>query len=281
MAELFAYLGKIPKSRNRILLVVLLLSTVIALATYLLFMSERLGSSLPLISVVAVAFYAIWLSALYALQRQDNIRLQNLGLSTKETFKGLWAGAYIFIGVNLIFLALSLLTTQHVVIAESFRSVKQMARVVGTFVFTILAGAFIEETIYRAYLIPQFYLRLKTRLKSKYTALAISILASQLLFAFSHLPREVFRTAYPYDMATYSFVQLFVGGIIHAVVYLRTRNLIFVTIVHAFINFSIAVIETPSSFRFYSLLVTVLIAIFWPVLFPDKNKQLIRKLEAR
>jgi uncharacterized protein len=278
MNWLFAYLGRIPKSKNRILIVVLLISMVIALATYLLFQSEWLGSSIRLLGLISIAFYTIWLGVLYGLQRKDRIRLIDLGLSARETVRGLWAGFYIFLGVNLIFLALSLLTTRSVSIAESFRSLDEAGRVVATFIFSILAGAFIEEAIYRAYLIPQFYLRIKARINNSYTSLAIAIVASQLLFALSHLPREIFKTEYASGLANYSFLQLFVGGIIHAVVYLRTRNLIFVTLVHAFLNFSLTVIDTPSSTQLFSLLVTVLIAIGWPYLFPDKNRQFIGKL---
>ena len=281
MKRLFAYLNRIPKSRDSVLVVVLLISTVIALATYLVFMSDRLGSNLLLLALAASAFYTVWLVVLYALQRKDRIRLSDLGISARDTVKGVWAGFYIFIGVNLIFLALSLFTTKSVSISENFRSLEQVGRVVGTFIFSILAGAFIEEAIYRAYLIPQFFLRLKRQFKNSYTSLAIAVVGSQLLFALSHLPRELFRAEAAQSMVSYSFLQLFMGGIIHAVVYLRTRNLIFVTLVHAFINFSLTVIETSASFRLFSLLVTVLIALAWPILFPDKNKMLLRKLSTK
>jgi uncharacterized protein len=279
MKQLFAYLGRIPRSKNGVLVTVLLISTVVALATYLVFMSDSFGDNLLLLALAATAFYTIWILVLYALQRKDHIRLQDLGMSAKDAVKGIWAGFYIFVGVNLIFLALSLLTTRQVMLAENFRSLQLAGQVVGTFIFSILAGAFIEEVIYRAYLIPQFFLRLQRFVHNSYTALALSVLASQLLFALSHVPHALLRA----DQAgvSYSFGQLFIGGLIHAVVYLRTRNLLFVTLVHAFINFSLTVIETPFSFRLLSLAVTVLIALAWPWLFPDKNRMLFRKLSVK
>jgi uncharacterized protein len=280
MKQLFAYLERIPRSRDGVLLTVLLISTIVALATYLVFMSDKLGDNLLFIALVATAFYSIWIVVLFALQRKDRISLRDLGMSARDAVRGVWAGFYIFVGVNLIFLALSLLTTKQVMLAENFRSLQLAGQVVGTFVFSILAGAFIEEAIYRAYLIPQFYLRLQGILHNSYAALAVAVLASQLLFALSHVPHALLRQEVAAAAVSYNFVQLLVGGLIHAVVYLRTRNLLFVTLVHAFINFSLTVIETPVSFRLLSLGVTVLIALAWPFLFPDRNKLLLKKLSS-
>lgn len=273
MRQLFLYLNSTPKSRTRTLVLVLLASAIITFLAHLLFQSgsfQKRANNIIWLGLAGLVMYGIWLLVLYLLQRKDRIRPKDIGITTSDLVKGIWAGFYIFLSINLIFLALSYLSTNTVTLSQSFSSIRLAAEAVGIFIFNILAGAFIEEAIFRAYLLPQLYLIIHQKLKDQSTSLALAVVSSQLIFALSHLPEDVFKVTLPHNMAAYNFLQLFVGGVIHALVYLRTRNLLFVTIVHAFINFSLAIVETPVSFRVFALLVTILITIFWNRLFPAK-----------
>lgn len=56
-------------------------------------------------------------------------------------------------------------------------------------------------------------------------------------------------------------MHLFAGGIILSLIFLVTKNIFFVTIFHAFFNFSLPVVNSPASFEFYLIAATVIIAL--------------------
>ncbi|MFO7340652.1 MAG: CPBP family intramembrane glutamic endopeptidase [Lysobacteraceae bacterium] len=103
----------------------------------------------------------------------------------------------------------------------------------GRLLAQLLGTALVEETVFRAWLWPQLALRLH-RLVPRAGAWTVALLVSQGLFALLHVPM-VLATAGPAALAGV-LVNLFVVGLITALLYAATRNLFFVVGLHALGN---------------------------------------------
>jgi membrane protease YdiL (CAAX protease family) len=89
-------------------------------------------------------------------------------------------------------------------------------------VVMLLGAGLFEETVNRAFLYPQLYLRLRG---SHRIRIAAALLASQCIFALQHIPAHVFvRHLSAREMTVTVLAQGLVGAML-ALLYLRTRNL--------------------------------------------------------
>ena len=98
----------------------------------------------------------------------------------------------------------------------------------------LLGTALLEETVFRAWLWPQFASRLATRLPCR-VAWVLALVASQALFALAHIPARIAGGAGPTELGM-AIAGLFVVGAVLALLYAATRNLFFVVGVHALGN---------------------------------------------
>ncbi|MBC5993205.1 CPBP family intramembrane glutamic endopeptidase [Pontibacter cellulosilyticus] len=267
MKKLFLYLEDILMSRKWVLLFVTLSIAVVPTLTNLLFTSDKLRALLDnqLYFVgLGVVVYTIWLTLLYYLKKKDTIKFRHLSLTRSEITKGLLLSVVIYIGVNIALIAGVLLKGESLALAKSFWSVSGVAKALGVFFFNILLGAFIEELLCRAYLIPQGYLLLQKKIKYKVVALLAAVILTQLIFALAHLPAELFRFEKSLASIVSNQGQLFMSGLILSLVYLRTRNVVFVAVFHALMNYKLPIIDaTDADFKFYYLVGAFVVAVFW------------------
>ncbi|MGJ4801897.1 CPBP family intramembrane glutamic endopeptidase [Luteimonas sp. SDU82] len=104
----------------------------------------------------------------------------------------------------------------------------------GALAAQLLGTALLEETVFRAWLWPQFASRLATRLPCR-VAWVLALVASQALFALAHIPARIAGGAGPTELGM-AIAGLFVVGAVLALLYAATRNLFFVVGVHALGN---------------------------------------------
>lgn len=104
----------------------------------------------------------------------------------------------------------------------------------GALIAQLAGTALMEETVFRGWLWPQIALRLSRRL-SAWGAWIGALLASQGLFALLHIPVRVAGGASTGEVAT-MVLGLFAIGIVFALLYAATRNLVFVVGLHALGN---------------------------------------------
>ncbi len=137
---------------------------------------------------------------------------------------------------------------------------------VGYFLVHLVLAGFLEETLYRGFLLPQFYLRLK-RLgtqESHWLPVAGAVLGSSILFGGVHLIKVFFYDVTLVSLLPHAGVGI-IFGIGAALVYLRTENLFFSIGLHALFNFPLSLIGGSYNLpRFYVIIVAIAILIFWP-----------------
>jgi len=142
--------------------------------------------------------------------------------------------------------------------------------VLGQFIGQIIGCGPFEEIIYRTFFLIQIYLLLKrenteepNRISKK--ALVFSILITQIFFALIHIPDRVWENQ-PLNEYWMDMFSLFMYGVVFALLYLRTNNILIVAGIHALLN------RTTSLFMpsFYSWIIiwifTVLLLFFYPVI---------------
>ncbi len=105
----------------------------------------------------------------------------------------------------------------------------------GTLVSQLLGNALLEETLFRGFLLPQFYLQ-ASGVCRKGVALALALLASQILFTLMHLPSQVFLQSLSAARILEGQVENLLIGLTAGAVYLVTRNLFVAVGLHSLWN---------------------------------------------
>lgn len=103
------------------------------------------------------------------------------------------------------------------------------------FIFSNILIGLTEEFIFRGTILPLFIMYFKNK---KYV-LAISILFSSLLFGIGHYS-NIFSQSMSFEIATNQVLMASIFGLILGVIILRTKNLIFVSILHGVLNIGLS-----------------------------------------
>ena len=92
-----------------------------------------------------------------------------------------------------------------------------------------------EEIIYRGYLFPQLYLKLKRARRFSAWAFWTALLLSQAIFSLYHIPYRLANNT-PIQELPFQLVLLWISGMLLCYVYIRSQNLLMAVIVHALGN---------------------------------------------
>ncbi|MDY6817235.1 MAG: CPBP family intramembrane glutamic endopeptidase [Halobacteriales archaeon] len=123
----------------------------------------------------------------------------------------------------------------------------------------LIGNALYEEVVFRAVLFDQLVLKFRDRA----SGFEYALIGSQLVFALLHVPNRLYR-GYSLPEFGESLALLFLLGLMFAIVYHRTGNLLIAVGMHALINAPTMVIETAVSGQLLVIgLLTVLILV-WP-----------------
>jgi hypothetical protein len=128
----------------------------------------------------------------------------------------------------------------------------------------LLGNALVEETVFRGFFLPQFYVK-ATRVFPRGAALAIALLGSQVLFAVSHLPNRFFLMGPTGLDILWEQLGLMAVGLIFAAVYLLTRNLFFVVGFHVLLNAPVPIFQSLHQNTLYAMTfgLFLLVSIGW------------------
>lgn len=114
----------------------------------------------------------------------------------------------------------------------------------GALIAQVFGNALGEEIIYRGFLPPQVWLKLRGGLLAHPRwRLALAVLLAQIVFALIHIPNRIFYGLSPADMAL-DMVRLTIFGLYYAFLYLRTDNLFFAVGVHALANQPLTIVQS-------------------------------------
>jgi len=137
-------------------------------------------------------------------------------------------------------------------------------RVFGPVLAQLGGTALMEETLYRAFLWPQLRLRFAAVMPPR-RATILALFASQAIFALMHIPIRVYQGAVFADLGG-MLLMLFASGIVLALVYAATRNLLIAVAIHALSNAPTLVVEPAGPSPGTLMLgVCVFVCVAWPL----------------
>lgn len=135
----------------------------------------------------------------------------------------------------------------------------------GSLLGQLFGNATFEELIYRGIFFLQLYILLKQKLTNN-KALGFSVVVSQILFALIHIPNRLMINQV--DNLALDLVGLFVAGVALTVIYIRTKNLVFVIGVHTLINQPFNIINTSFPMETSIYILIILTTVFWNKITP-------------
>ena len=120
------------------------------------------------------------------------------------------------------------------------------ALAVGRILADFLGVALCEETVFRGFLLTQLRLKFDRLLGGRrWPALAVALGLSQVVFALGHLPYLCYHHGTPAAELPDGLLMLFVWGVLFALVYVQTGNLLISVGLHGLVNTPALALEAP------------------------------------
>ncbi|MUV56458.1 CPBP family intramembrane glutamic endopeptidase [Halogeometricum sp. CBA1124] len=187
------------------------------------------------------------------------LRLRDLGLERSKlplaaaVTAGLWAT------IQVVGATVAYVQTGSVAL-DPLWSTAGVGAVLGLLVAQLFGNALFEEVLYRAVLLDQLVLKLRHRRRG----FLLALVGSQAVFSLLHVPNRLYQ-GFPLDALLVSLGMLFLMGLLFALVYHRTGNLLVAVGVHAVGNAPTMLVETPVSGNFLTVVLAVVLVVVWPV----------------
>ena len=131
---------------------------------------------------------------------------------------------------------------------------------VGYLVDQLIFFAFAEEIIFRGYLFPQFFLKIRKTRTRPLTAVILALLGSQLIFSLSHIPHQLVNGV-SWQEIPFQLLLIFIGGLFLCYIYLRSQNLLIAVGAHALGNFP-TILFSHDRLPWYVINLTVMLVTF-------------------
>ena len=162
---------------------------------------------------------------------------RDLGLIRKKLLAGcLWTLLF-WIAVNALSTGFALLAGSDLTMNNELASYPN--EILGQLLGQLFGNALLEEITFRGFLFVQIYLWL-TRVKKPSSRIFRAMLISQTIFALMHIPNRIYGGLSGMEFV-YDFLQLVILGMLFALIYVLTRNLIIVVGIHSLLNVNQAV----------------------------------------
>jgi membrane protease YdiL (CAAX protease family) len=163
-------------------------------------------------------------------------RATDLGLRRRDVLPALITGVLVWALLQAC-AAIVAACDQGIHLAAGFATAAAARRSVGEFLGQLFGNALYEEVLFRGVLLTQGILAGRAAGRTEGQAQRRALLWSQAAFALQHVPNRLAHGAWhsPGDAAL-DLALLFVSGLFFAAVYLRTRNLLLVVVLHALGN---------------------------------------------
>ena len=133
--------------------------------------------------------------------------------------------------------------------------------VLGALLGQLLGNSLFEETLYRGFILPEFFLKIKIKNQKWRTAGAIA--GMLILFILSHIPNRIFA-GYSLADIPFDFALLTLYGLLFTAIYLLSGNLFLAVGVHALVNAPTMIIATSFEPQIILLvLAAILLVVLW------------------
>ncbi len=191
---------------------------------------------------------------------RNEIRPKDVGLIKSKILPAIIIIAIIWGLIQLFDLIVMLLQIQTIQVNPSWE-INGILPYLGDFASQIFGNALYEEIIFRGFLISQFYILFRNKVKNSKITLLLSLFVSQGLFALKHIPIRLLGGVMGVDLIL-NLLLLLGLGLVFAIIYLRTNNL-FITIgIHSLYNVSLSLFNVEGVFGL--LILTIILLIVWP-----------------
>ena len=213
-----------------------------------------------------VLFIAIVGGLLFGMAK---LKPSEVGLQWSGLPSGILITVLMWITIQIVSLLLNLFAFAHVSLDQLWLVPSGTSSMLGTILFgQLLGNALFEEIVFRGFLLPQCYFRIRWLKSRPRTRILVALLISQLLFALYHIPVNLSNGTRSIQLLAILFLILLISLLL-AIVYLRTSNLFVVVGLHA-LNDSPTVLFSPTFLSndllgFILVLVfAALLLLFWP-----------------
>ena len=183
-----------------------------------------------ILSILITWCFAIGLS-IFGLGRQ---RPGDLGLRAAGILPGMAYGALYWLSLQAVVFAAAPWFGKRAGLDPQLAAGAWMA-FTGPLLDQVIFFASGEEIVYRGFLLPQIYLRLRSRL-APLTALTAAALLASAFFALLHIPQRL-RGGLSVQELPLDMLLLVAAGVFFCAIYLLTGNLLCAILVHALSNF--------------------------------------------
>lgn len=164
-----------------------------------------------------------------------NLRMRDIGLSKSTLFDGIIYTTATWIVLQSILVIASIITESGITLSDNVK-INNLPKTLGMLGSQLFGNAFVEEVMFRGFLMPQLYLKFAGRSDViEWRKLIAAIILSQLAFALIHIP-ILERLTIPGGSSLIKLLIIFIMGVFFALFYLRTSNLFLCIGLHALIN---------------------------------------------
>ncbi len=214
--------------------------------------NSTLVANLLLLAVVVVGL-------LFGLGR---LRPSDVGLYRQQIVPALLGGMTIWVGFQLVALVVALISGS-VAMSSLWRG-EGNAAIAGQLISELFGNSLVEEIVFRGFFFVQLLLRFG-RFSRKWVGLTLALVVSQAVFALLHIPNRLWVNDMTLPDTLVDITNVFIIGLILALVYWRTRNLLLVVTIHALKNEPTYVIATSDTVRSLTILLFMVgLILFWP-----------------
>ncbi len=215
------------------------------LATRGLVHPDLVANLVPLVLVVGVGIFGI-----------AGLRPKDLGVTRAAILPAAGATVVFWLGLQAAF-GLSSMLQGHLAWYPAWQK-PGAPFVLGELLGQLFGNALAEEAVFRGFLFPQLWLKMRRRWGRRKASL-LAALASQMVFALLHIPNYLFVRHERFLVM--DLVRLVVNGLILLLVYLAAQNLLVAVGVHALWNVPAPLFEPPQGFTGYLLVVGCTLAL--------------------
>ena len=225
-----------------------------------LFDPVRSATSGPVTATLLVNLLNVAVVVVGLLLVAGGLRRRDLGLVRPNIPTAVAVTVGLWVALQAVAAGVSLARTGTVGIDPGWRQAG-IGATLGLLVTQLFGNALYEEVLFRTVLLDQMVLKLRDRR----WGFTLALVGSQLIFALLHLPNRLLR-GYTLTGMVGGLGLLFLMGLLFALVYHRTGNLLIAVGVHALNNAPTMVVATRLSGQFLVTLLLVGLVTAWPVL---------------
>jgi len=219
-------------------------------ATGFLIQSTLVGGLFSL-AVVAIMVFAV-----------VRLRPADVGWNWRDLWLGLLVTLGFWMAMNAV-LAVFAAAGGDITLDEAWKQ-RGISAMIGGSMGQLFGNSLVEETMFRGFLLPQFYLKAIATRRHR-AALAFALIGSSLLFAVTHFPNRIYVHGYSGSDFLWDQIGLFLFGLIMAAAYLVTRNLFIAVGLHSLVNEPTPVIRASDTMLYavWAAMTLLLLLAWW------------------